>query len=627
MLKSGPAVLVFCFAALWLGLLVAFPAGLWVPDETVIYAAAESLRREGSLVVDNGYSMFENRALLFNDLLKVGPNGTVVQYPAGYTALLVPFSVVGGLKGMMAVNALSAVISVWLTYKIAVLLFAEHRIALRATVLLGLCSYLVVYATALWPHAISTAIVLAACWFALRAIRTADEGRKDAFMLGLVLGLGLSVRVDVVLIGPALLAVILFSARRPAAMIAQAAIGFLPGMLLAIWFNYLKFGSLSPISYGVSKGGTSLESYVPLAAATLIFLTLCLIARHLKSRGVSVAVVTGLVALLGVASVALPALQPIESALRRLFQGILTLWVDMRLLGDESHQVTRHPDGTVTVFGLYKKAVAQSMPWIGILGLLAVHRLRPADRFGLGVCTLALVVWTLPFARTAWHGGFATNMRYFLPVIPFLCILAALALERLPPVHRRTALGLWVGGGSAAAIGVLAAPGLTDLPAQAVLQHTLPLIFLTFLVIAAVLSALGTQWAMLTRLGFAACISLGLLNTYAFDLLIDKTRRIENAKTERLLSTLPDNSFFYAMIYEPMLFQIRRGDPIAARNRYTNQLDPDLIATAQAQGFTVYVQTEMLRDQALAAQPGTRATQVFADKPLILPLYRLDPAE
>ena len=82
------------------------------------------------------------------------------------------------------------------------------------------------------------------------------------------------------------------------------------------------------------------------------------------------------------------------SCLPSRLRGIFTLWFDMRLLDDESHQVTRHQDGTLTVFGLYKKAVAQSMPWIGILAALAVYRVRPSDRFGLVFCLLAIAVWT-----------------------------------------------------------------------------------------------------------------------------------------------------------------------------------------------------------------------------------------
>ncbi|MCI2398179.1 hypothetical protein [Aliiroseovarius subalbicans] len=627
MLKSHSGILAISFGTTWLALVVFLPAGLWVPDETVIYASVESLRREGSLVVDNGYSTFQNHALLFNDLLKVGPRGAVVQYPSGYAVMLVPFSAAAGLKGMMVVNAVSAAVSVWLTFQIALLLFGEQRVAFRASILLGLCSFLTIYAKALWPHALSTSVVLAVSWFALRAVRDSIGWRKDAVMSGLVLGLGLSVRVDVVLIAPALLAVTLFLSPRPTAVIATSTVGFLPGMLLASWFNHQKFGTLSPVSYGSMNGSTSLASYGVFAAAMIVFLALCLVARHMKSHRGSSAAIVVLLALLVSAIIAIPVLHPMETWLKKTIRGIFTLWFDMRLLDDESHQVTRHQDGTLTVFGLYKKAVAQSMPWIGILATLVLYRVRPSERLGVVFCFLAIVIWTLPFASTSWHGGFAANMRYFLPVIPFLCMLAASALDGLPPLSRAISFGLWIVGGAITAVGIVMGVGLSSQPAQAVIQHTLPLIFFSGLVGCTLFSMRAPFWAGLTRLAFAACVFLGLVNTYAFDLTIDIMRRVHNAQDEAAMSSLPQNSLIYAMIYEPLLFQIRRGDPIAARNRFTNQLDPGLVKAAQDEGFTVYVQTDTLRDQVLAAQPEMSATQVFQDVQLILPLYRLDPAE
>ncbi len=616
------------FLAFYLGLVVVTPGGLWVADETVYFAAVETLTREGSLVVDNGYAEFRNRALLFNDLMKPGPHGAVSQYPSGYSVLAAPFYLVFGVKGVMALNAVAAALCVWLTYRTSRLLFDSARVAHVAALLLGLCSFLVIYAKAFWPHALAAVVVLGSSWLALRAIRAPRNWRRDSLLAGLVLGLGISIRVDVVLIAPALLAVTLVHARRPVAMSALALAGTLPGVAAATWFNWLKFQALSPMYYGTRRGaGGDIGSYLWLLAGFGLFFVLCIAIRHAGGRRAVVAAVLAAlaVALAGVAAV--PRLQPVEDGLLRQVQGFCTLWIDLRQLGEQGRQATVHEDGTLTIFGLYKKAVAQSMPWIGIVALLLVRRPAPEARFGLAVCTLALLLWTPLFAQTSWHGGFASNMRYLLPVMPFVCILAARAFCLLRPVPRPVALLAWAVG-LVAALGaiLLIAPSQTQ-PAEAVVQHVLPLAFLAVLAGLSLLAGLGAVFALLTQVAFAAAIWLGLVNTYGFDLRTDIARRSYNARAAEVMAALPGNSFVYSVVYEPLVFQIRRGDPIAARNRRDETLDPALIDAALDAGYSVHVQTRHLLDQALAARPDLVAVRLFEEAEWMWPLWRVERSE
>ncbi|MDU8913282.1 hypothetical protein [Aestuariicoccus sp. MJ-SS9] len=621
---NRPVFLAAAFGALWLILVVALPAGLWVPDETVIYASLEVLRQNGGLFIDNGYAQFEHPALLFNDLLKVGPEGVVSQYPSGLSYFLLPIFRAAGLKGVLALSAIAAALAVWLTHQISVLLFEDRRVAAHAAVLFALCSYLVIYAKALWPHAMATAAVLAIVWLVLKAVHRPRAWRRDALIAGGVLGLGLSVRVDVVLAVPALLAIILVWAARPAQLIALAGTGALPGALLASWLNWLKFGVFLPASYGSTNGGTSLESYGGLALAMGVFLAICLLIRRRPVRFKPIPFAAVLIA--GLAAVMfVPWFRPVEDELRAILRGMATLWGDMRLLDDRSHQVTRHPDGTLTVLSMYKKAVAQSMPWIGIIVALAVFPLRPSERFGLIVCTLLIVTWSLPFARISWHGGGSANMRYFLPVIPFVSILSAIALSRIGEISARSFLVVWCGGGVVVVFAMAAAVSVLPFPAAAVLQHSLPLYACGTLMVAAVFSHLSQLWKMLTHTAFAAAVWLSLFGTYGYDLPMDIGRRFYNAKAESVMAALPNNSFLYARVYESMLFQIRRQDPIAARDRFTDQMDPRLVQAARAAGYVVYVQSEKLKDQLLVERPDLRATRVFEDSAWMSPLFRIEP--
>ncbi|OSQ44336.1 hypothetical protein MGEO_19190 [Marivita geojedonensis] len=626
MMSTRPVILATTLGAIWLMVVFFFPAGLWVPDETVIFAAVEGLRRNGSLVIDNGYSEFGNHALLFNDLLKLGPHGPVSQYPTGYPALLVPFYAAGGLHGMMTVNAVSAALSVWLTYQISLTLFADRRGAFHAAILWGLCTYLVIYAKALWPHALAATIVLSASLFTLRAVRGIADERRNAAMAGLCLGLGLSVRVDVVLIAPTLLATALLFAARPGMLIAMATLGVLPGALVASWFNLTKFGIFFPIYYGSPSGGTALASYSILGAITLAFLMICIAFRRFPMSD-KIGKYLLVLLCLGAVAFALLDLQYLEDRFTRLLRGVYTLWVDMRLLDDQSHQVTRAADGTVTVFGLHKKAVAQSMPWIGIIFLFLLFPRRHSQKSGQVFCLLAIVLWTLPFARSSWHGGFATNMRYFLPILPFVCILSSLALSRLPPVSRAASIGIWLLALALIAVAITAGLNIYQGSPQVLVQHALPLVFFAALIFFVGLARFGGVWPGVVRLFFSACICLGLVNTYAYDLAVDIKRRSYNARAESVMSALPPNSFIYALIYEPLTFQLSRDAPIAARNRFTKKIDPNLIDAARANGYTVYIQSNLLRDQVLAERPNFRAERVFEEAEWMMPVYRLKARE
>lgn len=610
----------------WLVLVAVSPGGLWVPDETVLFAATETFWREGTLVIDNGFEQFGHSAMLFNDLLKPGPHGAVPQYPSGYTVAMVPVYALAGIKGIMAVNAIAGALSVWMTHRLAVLLTADHRTAHVSALLLAVCSFLVIYAKAVWPHAIATAFVLTTCFFFLRAVGCAGYWRRDAVLAGLVLGLGLLVRVDVVLIAPALLATGLVMAARPWALIALAGSGVLPGALMASGFNWLKFGHFFPVSYGTTGGGgTALGSYLWLLAGVGLVLVLCLGLRATPTAGRRITFwALPFIGLMLGALLLIPALDPLKQGLYRLGTGTYTLWIDLRVKGGGG-QATLHPDGTLTVFGLYKKAVAQSLPWMAIIGVLLVRKPQPETRAGLIFCALAIAVWTPLFARTSWHGGFATNMRYFLPVVPFVCILAASAWCALPSLTRRATILCWMAGIALTFAAIAATVAFHPQPAIATLQHNLPLAVFVLLLALALFSPLGAKLQIFTRVVFAGAITLGLITTYFFDLAVDVGRRDWSARAAERVAELPQNAFVYTRIYEPMLAQIRRGTPIAARNRFTDELDPKLLDRAFESDFEVFVESDVLRDQALAARPALRATAMFPDAPWMSPIYRLEP--
>ena len=88
-------------------------------------------------------------------------------------------------------------------------------------------------------------------------------------------------------------------------------------------------------------------------------------------------------------------------------QGASVLLWDMRLSDDGRAGVGRLADGTVFFFGAIKAALVQSLPWLGILGLLLVRRQAAGERRVLLLLVLVATMWMLPFvcARLAWGTG------------------------------------------------------------------------------------------------------------------------------------------------------------------------------------------------------------------------------
>jgi hypothetical protein len=112
----------------------------------------------------------------------------------------------------------------------------------------------------------------------------------------------------------------------------------------------------------------------------------------------------------------------------RYLAGAWGLVVDSTTIQDIRPGVHAMPGGLLSFWGMWKKALGQSIPWLGLL-FLAVH--APKDealRRAKWVVLILALVWSLPFFVTEWHGGMGSNMRYLLPLVPALCALSARCL-------------------------------------------------------------------------------------------------------------------------------------------------------------------------------------------------------
>ncbi|MCZ6448459.1 MAG: hypothetical protein O6831_09495, partial [Alphaproteobacteria bacterium] len=225
------------------------PAGFLTTDEFLYAAMTERLVEAGSLFFSNGYLETPSAALR---LLFLTPTaqGLTPQYPAGYAFLAAPFFMLGGVRGMIFLNTLGALGLLWATYRFAKILFEDENLALNAALILGLATFIGDYAFAVLPHMIaSLCMALAAC-FAATSQRGETRTGVHAALAGLCIGIGINIRVDVIIIAPLLAAWLIGSSGGAIGRICALGAGMVPGLAAASALNYLKFGSFSPITYG-----------------------------------------------------------------------------------------------------------------------------------------------------------------------------------------------------------------------------------------------------------------------------------------------------------------------------------------------------------------------------------------
>ncbi len=591
--------------ALVIGAFLAMP-GLYNIDETIYFLAADALGREGSLTVENGFETYGADRLRLRFLVP-GPNGLAPQYPAGTAALGAPLLALFGVRGLILVNALAAAAALLLTRALALRLGFGRGEATGAVLILLFGTFFVEYAFGIWPHVLQTALVLGALWAAAGVITGNTEApRRDALLSGLCIGGGLLVRLDTVLLLPAIGAMALLYAPRPVMTIALGAAGLLPGLLAGAAVNAYKFGTWNPLSYGQTGGGTDLGNHLVLLPV-VVLLPLALIGcRRLDWRPAMRWPLFGGVALLLVAAALLPAAQDL---LLRYLRGLYTLGADLTWSTDGHPAVIAYDDGTKNFFGLWKKALGQSLPWIGVLVLLAFQPWGDRRR-GFFLIALTCLFWTLPFAMRSWHGGLGSNMRYFLPLLPLLSIALAsvwsgLIGGRRELLLRDLAVGAILMGLAIMGWLVLSGSGLGGV------QQKLSLYMLAALAAASLAAGAGLLAVRYLRPLLAACFLMAMIQSLAIDLTKSQVVRADNARTAEILADLPGP----ALLIGPaqfLYFQGPRPDGLLAMPWADLTLDAELVARVLADGYRVYAFEVLAVNQGLTPS-GPRVDTPFGD--------------
>lgn len=602
-------VLLLILAALVMAVVPLVSIGFFTIDEVIYAIGARTLAETGHLGIDNGFGTFHDQALKLW-FLRAGPDGLVPQYPVGSALAGAPLYAAFGLRGLIALNAAAIAATLFVTRALARRLYADEATALIAPLLLLFGSFAPEYAYGIWPHGVSVFCTVTALWLALRATDAAGPSAAGwAFLSGLSVGVGFLFRLDSVLILPVVAASAILFARRPVLTVVSGLAGLAPAVAVAAVFNRAKFGSLNPLSYGRTAGGdTDLSKYAYLVAG-LAGIMVVMIALRLFRRGLlrrpAVSAAIALSAL-GLALALLPQLRHLAETMARGFQ---VLVLDIRPVQDARAGVVHAADGTVSFWGFYKKALGESLPWLGILPAIAARPWRAAEWRGHAILLAAALFWMLPFLPSQWHGGLGSNMRYFLPVVPLLSVLAArLWTGMLESVRGPGAeVVLWLPAGAALVVGwIVARPsGLGGA------EQILPVYAFAAMAGLAALSNLpprgraGRVARALAWRGFLVAAGMAFLLGPVLDVSKSQLHRAETAGSAQQIAALPGP----ALVIAPpeMAFDLlgRPGYLVAVPDRITDRVDPGFVKRVLASGRRVFVArwlaAGLLDNQGLAA--------------------------
>jgi hypothetical protein len=563
----------------------------------------ERLAHDGAFTITNGYSEFPSRTLKILFLVN-GPLGLVSQYPSGTAVLAAPFFLIGGLQGVVILNAIAAVALLAVTYALALRTTGTNRsLALDSALILGLSSFLVAYAVGIWPHAIGTLLTTAPSLLLITREGKSTKKVVAVFFAGVILGLATQIRVDVIIAAAAYVAYLLFVSERPYRDAATFSIGLVPGFAISIVANYTKFGTLSPISYGHSTLGSDYIVLIPAAIAIAILVAaagLVPVRTFIARRPL---------AILGTVLFVVTVFSLFSALPSRFFRGLYVLLVNMQAYdGDLGIAGYRLEGGLILWGAMIKKALFESLPWAGFLAIPLYTIVVKSPRLPIHILGFLMMgAYFAFFAPNQWHGGQAPNMRYFLPTLPFMAILAAAGWQQLRhdsrgpeaahTVSTRAAIALLALG-----VGVLFAVAhipvtLVDIAVASGIQRGLFFFSL----------ALAIAWLALPRYArwirpaatvvFAYGIVAAGATGYRHDLVLMEKRRVDAVDRNKQIINLKAGALVvtpWPRFYQRVL--LATDGAVAIHLRDTNDFDYGLISEALARGRPVYVTDFAARD-------------------------------
>lgn len=427
--------------------------GHLLPDEAIYHWMVKSFAQTGRLDIWNGYDEVASPEL-HHPLLVLHQGKLYPQYPFLFQLLAAPFYLAAGFLGVFALNSVCFIIGTVLWLFAARRLFGDEDLALNSVLIFVLATFAWEYSQAAWPHAASLSFVAGAFYCLVRSFYADSTWQQRTFaaLSGLIAGFATGMRLDAFLMFPGIILPFLFARPwRPIDAVA-AGLGLLPGLALLAGTNFLKFGAMSPVSYGGGGGTPTTPLVLPAVVAALLVaiawtLTRPRCAQFLSRHGLAV-----VLAFVGCAFAAIMAVPKILVYLERFLDNAYVLLVDIRSFPSSEVVVGRSAGGGVVYGGALKKSLLQSLPFLPLLIVSAAAWMRGKDRSRLAlllpipICVTAFY----SFSYLELHGGFCLNQRYLLYCLPFISMLCAYGMQEINEMRGRP-----LGFSAALAVGLL----------------------------------------------------------------------------------------------------------------------------------------------------------------------------
>jgi len=407
-------------------------AGLFTIDEYFYLRAAQAMADEGSLSFRQ-FDVAGAPAIDMNFAKPFGEGRLVAQYPSGYALLAAPLYAVFAIKGLTLANALAGLITLWLTRRISRALGADEKTSALAVLILAISTFWSTYLYSVWPHMIALAILLGAID---RAIKAGEGDFRAALAAGLLVGLGQNIRIDMIVLAPAIIVWLrLFCGGPTRRLSAIFALGLAPGFLAAAWINQLKFGVFNPFTYenAVSSNKPSDFIFLAIAAAVAMCGVFIFDFRKLASTPRRVQA-----ALAGVAVFAVIAMPQVRALCGGLWYALVDAQSYQHL--DRQIGIERNQWGWLVFYGFSKKALAQSLPFLGLLIFPVVRLFRGAMTRGEGLLFLVMGVVATLYGFNQTDSGLGLNARFLTPLLPPVAILSAVEFRRLADAGKSSAV-------------------------------------------------------------------------------------------------------------------------------------------------------------------------------------------
>ncbi|MCA0044224.1 hypothetical protein LA304_12035 [Celeribacter sp. ASW11-22] len=444
------------------------------------------------------------------------------------------------------------------------------------------------------------------------------QGRSFAIWAlggGLAFGIALNIRVDVIFVLPGLAVWIICFAKRPYQLIGLALLGMLPGVLLSSGLNWYKFGTMLPFSYGredTAGRGDSASTYVMLVLNFLVLFAVLILIRHWKSARRPFAI--------GAAVCAVGAAlfyEPMTQFVGHVLHGIYVLGFDLRALDGigEAIGTMDHGGGVVTYYGVHKKALVQSMPWLFLIPFAFVYGRR--DYKGVALVTSICLIYALPFAMQEWHGGKSNSLRYFLVLLPFVSFLAAFGVRTLIEREReREQMTGWLGAALAAFLAFYIADSYAAERTRFLLQYIWPNWLFGFGLISALLFLASRHETLkkLTLLFVTFAAALSAYSTFRIDMAQTAVTRLWFEQLAEHFDGLPAKTLLYSENATGGYELFRRADVLVARPGRGQEIDWALIDEALAAGYWLATDSWEIFNYVASTYPSAERLSLFDEK-------------